>query len=107
MRKYENYITIINYAVYSAEVIVKHGEPEFNHDIYGMWDMERYVSLLLGAIPRLTDDENGYSPKRINYIAHVDIPEPVQKAFSELSSEYSNLIRQVNPEYRERRTHDE
>ena len=50
-----------------------------------MWDIERYVSLLLGEIPRLTDDNNGYGPNGKNFIAHVDIPQNVQSAFNEVS----------------------
>ena len=42
-----------------------------------MWDMERYVSLLMGETPRLTDDAAGYGPHGAGYIAHVDIPEEV------------------------------
>ena len=38
-----------------------------------MWDMERYVSLLLGEIPRLTDDENGYGCVRERILLHMSI----------------------------------
>lgn len=99
LRKYEKDITIINYAAYSARVIVRHSELGFEKDIHGMWDMERYISLLLGEIPRLTDDQNGYGPKGKNYIAHVDIPESAANAFTELSAVYSRLVREANPAY--------
>ena len=57
------------------------------------WVMERYMSLLLGEIPRLTDGIGGYGPKGKGYIAHVDIPPEVQIAFQSLNSEYKHLIR--------------
>lgn len=64
-----------------------------------MWDMERYISLLLGEIPRLRDDENGYGLREKDSIAHVDIPQSVTNAFDELRQNYSGLIRGTNPEF--------
>ena len=61
--------------------------------------MKRYVSLLLGEIQRLTDDENGYGPKGADFIAHVDIPEGVQAAYRQLSGVYENLIRKADSQY--------
>lgn len=107
LRKYCENMQIINYASYCATVIEKSeeaisgetvsGKLVFREDIFGMWDMERYISLLMGEIPRLRDDENGYGPKGKGYIAHVDIPDEVEKAFSRLKKEYGNLIREANP----------
>lgn len=40
LRKYvDDNITIINYAAYSAKVIVKNDELEFEESIFGMWDI--------------------------------------------------------------------
>ena len=64
-----------------------------------MWDIDRYVNLLMGEIPRLKDDENGYGPKGKNFIAHVDIPETVYDAFEQLQAVYGNITREANPEY--------
>lgn len=98
LRKYVGEeIQIINYAVYDANVIVKDGVLAYEKNIWGMWDMERYISLLLGEIPRLSDDENGYGPRGKDFIAHVDIPDEIQKAFAELCKEYSGLVREANP----------
>lgn len=100
LRRYVgNDVQIINYAVYSAKVIVKNAELAYDQDIWGMWEMERYISLLMGEIPRLSDDANGYGPKGKNFIAHVDIPEEVKIAFNDLCDKYSELVRQANPEY--------
>jgi hypothetical protein len=62
-----------------------------------MWDIERYISLVMGEIPRLLEDANGYGPNGRHYIAHVDIHEPVLKEFDELKEEYGDLIRVANP----------
>lgn len=113
--------TIINFASYQANVIyadvkvnavnvqvnvdTKSGETEtksdliYEKDIYGMWDMDRYITLLMGEIPRLSDDENGYGPNGKNFIAHVDIPQKVRAAFELLNDEYKGYIREANSAY--------
>ena len=90
---------IINYAVYSAKVIVDNSTLTYDKAIWGMWDINRYISLLLGEIPRLSDDKNGYGPNGKGFIAHVDIPTEVRDAFNELCNNYSELIREANPLY--------
>lgn len=99
MRKYRPNMDVINFATYHAVVQEWKSSLNYNTDIWGMWDMERYISLLLGEIPRLKDDENGYGPKGKDFIAHVDIPVSVENAFDELKQSYSNLIRTANPEF--------
>lgn len=98
LRKYvEKEMVIINYAAYAAQVKAQGDELVFADEIHGMWDMDRYVNLLMGEIPRLSDEENGYGPKGKNYIAHVDIPEEVRSAFEELKSVYGEKTREANP----------
>jgi len=63
----------------------------------GMWDEERYLSLLLGEIPRLRDDERGYGPKGKGFIAHEEIPREVEEAFLRLSKEAA--VREADPAY--------
>lgn len=100
LRKYiSDDIQIINYAVYSARVIVEKAALAYEKAIWGMWDIDRYISLLLGEIPRLSDDKDGYGPNGKNFIAHVEIPVEVKKAFAELCQEYSGLVREANPLY--------
>lgn len=97
LRKYAPQVNIINYAAYSATVKAEGNSLSFTDDIWGMWDMERYISLLMGEIPRLTDDAEGYGPKGKDFIAHVDIPDEVLKAFDGLKENYAELIRGANP----------
>ena len=61
--------------------------------------MDRYVNLLMGEIPRLKDDENGYGPSGKNFIAHVDIPGTVYDAFCQLKQVYGEITREANPLY--------
>jgi len=100
LRKYAgDELLIINYAAYRAQVIATASGLAYAEEICGMWDMERYISLLLGEIPRLTDDAHGYGPRGKGFIAHVDIPPEVQRAFGTLCAQYPALIREANPLY--------
>lgn len=100
LRKYvQEDIAIINYATYSANVLSMGEELCYEKEIHGMWTIDRYVNLLMGEIPRLTDDENGYGPNGKNFIAHVDIPEAVKNAFEELKFVYGDKTREANPLY--------
>ena len=100
LRKYApDGLNIINYASYRASVTAKNEELAFSESIHGMWDMERYMNLLMGEIPRLRDDKNGYGPKGKNFIAHVDIPETVQDACERLKTVYGDITRGADPRY--------
>lgn len=54
---------------------------EYSSDASGLWDRERFLSLLVGEIPRLRDDAEGYGPKGRGYIGHVEIPDDVEVAW--------------------------
>ena len=98
LRKYaEKETVIINYAAYAAKVRAQGEKLVFTEEIHGMWDMDRYVNLLMGEIPRLSDDGKGYGPKGKNYIAHVDILEEVRNAFEDLKRVYGEKTREANP----------
>ncbi|MBO9703502.1 MAG: hypothetical protein J7604_25060 [Sporocytophaga sp.] len=94
-------VEIINYAPYRARVIVKQGQLCFEDDtIEGMWNMEHYINLQMGEIPRLSDTKDGYGPNGKDYIAHVDIPEEVQEAFDYLKGENKFSVREANEKYK-------
>jgi uncharacterized SAM-binding protein YcdF (DUF218 family) len=91
-------VKVINFASYLVKVEVENEKLVMKPSgIWGMWEIGRYLSLLMGEIPRLLDDANGYGPNGKNYIAHVDIPKNVLKAFDELKGEYGHLVRTANP----------
>lgn len=50
----------------------------------GLWSMERFLSLLIGEIQRLRDDENGYGPRGKGFLGHVEVPEAVEAAWQRL-----------------------
>jgi hypothetical protein len=49
-----------------------------------LWDMDRFLGLILGEIVRLMDDEMGYGPRGKGFIGHVDVPDAVLDAYSRL-----------------------
>jgi uncharacterized SAM-binding protein YcdF (DUF218 family) len=108
-RKYvqDSKVQIINFAAYNVRVEVRGVdiiiEPT---DIWGMWDIEAYITLLMGEIPRLFDDANGYGPNGKQYIAHVDIPTKVMSAFEQLQDIYGDLVRAANPQYASKLRHN-
>lgn len=100
LRKYAaDDVLIINYAAYSVNVLAQDSALVYDRPVFGMWDTDRYISLLLGEIPRLSDSENGYGPKGKDFIAHVDIPAAVKDAYRELCNEYPTSVREANPLY--------
>ncbi|WP_343551259.1 YdcF family protein [Pantoea sp.] len=50
----------------------------------GLWSMERFLSLLIGEIQRLRDDENGYGPRGKGFLGHVEVPEAVEAGWQRL-----------------------
>jgi hypothetical protein len=59
----------------------------------GVWGVARFVSLLLGEVPRLRDAPGGYGPKGAGFIDHVDIPLEVEEAYEWLAGRYPGLLR--------------
>jgi len=53
--------------------------------------MERFVSLVMGEVPRLRNDEHGYGPPGRGYIVAVDIPPAVEAAYDRLLGAFGDL----------------
>lgn len=66
-----------------------HPTPD-SASLYG--SSERFLSLALGEVPRLRDDENGYGPRGRGYIPHVDIPPQVEQAQRRLEEIYPQFV---------------
>ncbi|WEQ52803.1 hypothetical protein LV478_04460 [Komagataeibacter oboediens] len=60
--------------------------PEEDHPA----SLERFISLVMGEIPRLRDDENGYGPKGKGFIPHIEIPHSTEKSFYEIISYFNS-----------------
>jgi len=57
------------------------------------WGRERFVSLVLGEIRRLRDDADGYGPRGLNFIDHVDVPPDVILAYRNVAAAFPELVR--------------
>lgn len=75
---------VVNFAAHRTAVALVDGELAIASPPIGMWPVDRYVSLLMGEIPRLTDDAGGYGPAGRGFIAHVDVPPEVTRAYGSL-----------------------
>lgn len=102
LRKFAPDTVIVNYATYQAQVKEVDGQLRFTRKILGMWEMDRYLSLLMGEIPRLTNDREGYGPKGKDYLAAVTIPREVREAFDALKAEDPGRVRRANPQFASR-----
>ncbi|MBP2167435.1 uncharacterized SAM-binding protein YcdF (DUF218 family) [Erwinia toletana] len=78
--------TFLNWPVLVPQLELNYGGAQFSGKPgAGIWSLDRFLSLLLGEIPRLRDDACGYGPQGKNFIAHVDIPAEVEAAFQLLT----------------------
>ncbi|WBW59163.1 YdcF family protein [Klebsiella electrica] len=59
----------------------------FCGDSAGLWPVGRYLSLILGELPRLLDAPQGYGPRGKDFIVHVDIPAQILDAGQRLSED--------------------
>lgn len=75
---YPGYVPVLTN---SAEGVV------WQHPAEGLWPVVRYLSLIMGELPRLRDDAQGYGPRGKDFIAHVDIPEAIEAAWQHLAAE--------------------
>lgn len=55
----------------------------------GGWNREYFISLVLGEIPRLRNDINGYGPLGKGYIDIIEIPDEVEQAYEQLCIAYA------------------
>lgn len=62
-----------------------------DHETY--YEISAFLDLLMGEIPRLRDDADGYGPNGHGFINHVDIPDEVLSAFNRLTNTFSKHIR--------------
>jgi Uncharacterized conserved protein len=75
-------VKIINYAPFIPEV--NEDLKLINRDVDGIWDEKRFLELIMGEIPRLKDDVNGYGPCGKNFIAHVEVPSEIEEYYNRL-----------------------
>ncbi|KAI5253964.1 hypothetical protein E4T42_02532 [Aureobasidium subglaciale] len=71
-----------------AKVVEVGGRLRFDENVEvkerDVWQMDRFLGLILGEVARLRDDENGYGPRGKGFIGHVDVPDAVLEAYGRL-----------------------
>lgn len=113
LRKFAPDMTTIDFAAYRTRVTPIENETiQFGNDPVaildhlayvdepeGMWSIERYVSLLMGEVSRLSDDEHGYGPRGKGFITHVDIPDAVRQASAFINAALGDMTRAAEPAF--------
>lgn len=82
----------ISFAPFVPSVREVPGGFMIDGDTDGVWPFERFVSLILGEVVRLRDDQNGYGPRGQNFIDHVDVPPSVLEAHARASRRFSQRL---------------
>lgn len=77
-RSYPGYIPVLRNTAYGLD---------WQQPVDGLWPAARYLSLIMGELPRLRDDAQGYGPRGKGFIAHVEIPEEIEAAWRCLSAD--------------------
>lgn len=87
-------LNIANWPTFVPRVAAEDDTLSFEGpQLSGLWPMERFLSLVLGEIPRLLDNERGYGPRGRGYIVHVDVPQDVLAAHERLAGKFAHLQR--------------
>ena len=84
----------INWPAFVPQLSHDDGRIAYRSDMPpGLWTPDRFVSLLMGEIPRLRDDASGYGPNGRGFITHVDIPAEVEAAYAYLQARVGMSVR--------------
>jgi uncharacterized SAM-binding protein YcdF (DUF218 family) len=86
-------IQFINYAPFVPAIKICNDKIQFiEPQIHRTWSIDRFLSLIMGEIPRLYDNEEGYGPRGKGFIEHVDIPNEVMNAYIRLLNHYKGHL---------------
>lgn len=78
----------INWPVFKPRLLMTRAGLSINGgQLPGSWELERYISMILGEMKRLRDDATGYGPKGSGFIGHVDMPTRIVAAWYRLMAE--------------------
>jgi uncharacterized SAM-binding protein YcdF (DUF218 family) len=88
-------VEIISFAPFIPHVQETNHQFEVSGDGQQIWPFDRFLSLILGEIPRLRDDVNGYGPKGRNYFGHVEIPQNVLEAYKNTAARFAHALREI------------
>ena len=79
-------VKFLNWPTFTPRVKIERNDLVFDlGPLAGLWPMDRFLSLLMGEIPRLRNDPNGYGPNGRGFIVALDIPDEVETAYRRLA----------------------
>lgn len=81
--EFTNYVPVLPKISKLGEKIL-FSDPRLND----LWTKEYFFSLVLGEIPRLRNDKEGYGPNGLHYIEQVIIPSEVEEAHARLIQQF-------------------
>ncbi|WP_347158187.1 YdcF family protein [Pontibacter chitinilyticus] len=88
-------VQFISYATFVPELALAHHKIVYADEAHNEFcSIDRLLSLLMGEIPRLRNDADGYGPNGKGFITAVDIPEDVETAYQELVQVFTEYVRQ-------------
>lgn len=81
---------IISYSPFIPKLsVIENGYEYSNDGVKYLWSKDRFIDLIMGEIPRLRDDEQGYGPKGKGFITHVDLPKQILDSFERLLNHFA------------------
>ncbi|WP_161890548.1 YdcF family protein [Pontibacter russatus] len=87
-------VQFISYAAFVPLLQLKEGAFAFANEAHSEFcGIDRFLSLVMGEIPRLRNDANGYGPRGSGFITAVEIPAEVEAAYEELATLYPFFVR--------------
>ncbi|MBO1304549.1 YdcF family protein [Enterococcus sp. 669A] len=82
---------------FEQPVLIGYDEaPHFaNSSMDQWWSNEYFLSLVIGEVRRLQDNEEGYGPKGAGFIPHVDVPEEIVASYQRCQRLLQEDVRKV------------
>lgn len=88
-------VSFISYAAFVPNLKVKNGIITYADPAhFEFCNIVRFLSLVMGEIPRLRDDKEGYGPRGKGFIQHIYLPEDVLHAYERLLPHYGQYLRE-------------
>jgi uncharacterized SAM-binding protein YcdF (DUF218 family) len=76
---------LLNHPTFVPRLVLQGGVARLDRpERAGLWPVERLAALVMGEVPRLRDDAQGYGPRGRGFITHVEIPAEVEAAHARL-----------------------
>ena len=91
-------VHFVSYAPFIPQAACEQGRwsVRIPEDMAPAWEWERFLGLIMGEIPRLRDDPDGYGPRGRGFIVHVDLPPRIKMDAGLLARRFPGSSRTSN-----------